>query len=193
MSQLNNKPLTSKYHSGTITNSDYTLPDHSEFNGDVVINGRLIIDGDIYQKDDKCDMNKEDTHDTEIEVVDNGFMVSIGDRTYVFSDLDELDKWMLENFKTPKKAKKTVREASGMTQAQKDMLQGFEKLTRNPSTQPYDNLNPQQWGNPFGDSVLDQQIRGGIADSGTGTSLPYMYGGGTSGDTSNTSINTKEI
>ena len=43
-----------------------------------------------------------------IEVADNGFIAKIGDRSYVFSDLDSLDGWINENLKTPKKGKEFV-------------------------------------------------------------------------------------
>jgi hypothetical protein len=74
-------------------------------NGSMFVDGDVEINGKLTVKDPEMEDNK---HDIVIDVADNGFIARIGNNNYVFSDLDELDKWVQENFKTPKKARETV-------------------------------------------------------------------------------------
>ena len=76
--------------------------------GNLEVDGNIIISGDILTKDKRKMKQEHITHDIEINVVDNGFSATIGSRSYVFSDLDELDKWINENFKNPKAGREHI-------------------------------------------------------------------------------------
>jgi hypothetical protein len=112
----------------TIT-TDYSNMDGTmNIDGDLKIKGNIFLEGDIYQDEDKVSTKEKEDHDVEIEVVDNGFLGRIGPKTFVFSDLEQLNEWVEENFKTPEHAKETVRKANGRTKEQEDLLDAFRKL-----------------------------------------------------------------
>lgn len=71
---------------------------------------------------------QKESHDIEIEVVDNGFVATVGAKTFVFSGLSQLDDWIKKNFNTPKNAKKTVKKANGLTETQDKLIDEFEKI-----------------------------------------------------------------
>jgi len=79
--------------------------------------------------------------DIEIEVVDNGFTAKVGDKTFVFEDLSKLDDWIKENFGTPKKAKKTIKDIKGIDKP--NMIDKWTDIDKfvNPIIQP--NIQPQ--------------------------------------------------
>lgn len=112
----------------TFGSTDIGVSDHTEFIGDVKITGNILLDGDMYQHEDKVTTKKKQNNDVEIEVVDNGFLARIDKKHFVFSDIDQLDEWIKTNFKTPEEAKKTVREAKGLTKLQDDALDAFKKI-----------------------------------------------------------------
>ena len=85
-----------------ITNPDLTVI------GNLEVNGNIILSGSIVPKEEEKMEQTQVNHDIEINVVDNGFSATIGNRSYVFSDLDELDKWINENFKTPKAGREHI-------------------------------------------------------------------------------------
>ena len=138
---------TAPMFGGSVT----TTSSSSEFGDDVIIKGNIYLDGDICQSKEKMAGKKSNDNDIEVEVVDNGFMAKIGPKTFVFSNLDELDKWMKDNFSNPKEAKKTIREAKGLTKPQQDLLDTFEKLSI-----PKPIIAPQplvSWEQPMGNSI----------------------------------------
>jgi len=55
-------------------------------------------------------------HDIDIQVVDNGFIVVIGTKSFVFSELDSLDNWIEEHFKTPEISNETIRKTKHVPQ-----------------------------------------------------------------------------
>jgi len=130
---------------------------------DITVTGNVFLTGDMYQRSNKASNKMELIHDVEIEVVDNGFLVNMGDNTLVFSDLESLDKWLTENFKSLESAKKLLRKSKDMTKQQQDILDAFKKvelptlptipgvpMPSTPPTQPWTEpykqpYNPQPW------------------------------------------------
>ena len=154
--------------------------DKTEFGGEVLFKGDIYLEGDVYQRKEKMESKKSDVNDVEIEVVDNGFMAKIGPKTFVFSDLGQLDDWMKNNFSTPEEAKKTIREAKGVSKQQQDLLDAFEKIDLNiPNMPQIPHPNPTSfpWAQPtFG---------------GTGTVTYPTYGDNTY--TSSTNVEKKNV
>ena len=87
------------------------------------------------RKDSKMEEVVKSEDAIEVQVVHNGYLVSIGKRSFVFADLDQLDEWVDENMGTINKSKKLVDEALGRDQvfnsnkrmyASSDMIRGVQ-------------------------------------------------------------------
>ncbi len=135
MSKLINNTFTSGTFSDNINNDYITYGPTTGYSTEIDVNICHKY------KDKELEMDTE-KHDIIVDVVDNGFMASIGNRKYVFGNLDELDDWISENLETPSKARKTVSDSKDITKIQEDLIRSFEKMCHNHHNIPQRNVDP---------------------------------------------------
>jgi len=82
-------------------------------------------------------MSAKQIKDIELEVVDNGFVAKIGDKTFVFGDIDAVDEWIKDNFGTPTKARKSIKSIKGTNDNLFGEFDPFTTRIIQPNVNPY--------------------------------------------------------
>lgn len=125
------------------------------------------VPGNISNDMNTKNHNLEDDHDATISVADNGFVVKIGEKLFIFSDLEALDNWVFENFKTPKAARDFVDSSNGINTKQREAIARFNFPSEEfripyirPIVQPYKPTTPE-YTTTVGDPIPDDNTTTG--------------------------------
>jgi len=131
-------PQPPSFYDTLVPNHQYTSPQTS-ITGDVKIGGSLYLDGSMYQATAR-EVNPPGPpvkHDVYIEVVDNGYLICIGPRASVFTDMESVENWIRENLNTPEKAKDNIMKARGINKTQQGLLDALKDYTQITPYAPY--------------------------------------------------------